>query len=70
MKNDQKFSDYVEYLFLGTEIAGAIMIPILLGYWLDTYFQLSPWLLLTGCVVGVVNFFILVFQLNDRLTKE
>lgn len=70
MKNDDKLGDYVEYLFLGTEIAASIAVPILLGYWLDYYFQMSPWLLLIGCVVGLVNFFILIFRMNDRLTKK
>lgn len=69
MSEREKPTDYIEFLSLGGEIAAGIVIPILIGYWLDNYFETSPWLLLIGCVVGIVNIFILIFQLNDRLNK-
>ncbi|WP_142713138.1 AtpZ/AtpI family protein [Fodinibius sediminis] len=55
---------------LGIEIAAALAVPILLGYWLDGYFGIQPWLLLTGCLVGIINIFILIFKLNERLNKK
>lgn len=70
MSNRPNLSDYTEYLSLGAEIAAALLVPILLGYWLDGYFSTSPWLLLIGCLVGIVNIFILIFQLNERLNKK
>ena len=70
MSDRKKPTDYIEYLSLGGEIAAGIFIPILIGYWLDEYFESSPWLLLLGCAVGIVNIFILIFQLNDRLNKD
>lgn len=70
MNDRKKASDYIEYVSLGGEIAVGISLPIFIGYWLDTYFGSSPWLLLIGCVVGIVNIFILIFQLNDRLNDE
>lgn len=60
----------MEYVSLGGEIAAGIFIPIIIGYWLDSYFQSSPWLLLVGCGVGITNIFILIFQLNDRLDSD
>lgn len=69
MKERERPTDYIEFISLGGEIAAGIIIPILIGYWLDNYFETSPWLLLIGCVVGIVNIFILIFQLNDRLNK-
>lgn len=41
--------------------------PILLGYWLDEYFDISPWLTLTGCIVGMINVMIVIFRLAKRL---
>lgn len=70
MKDRKKPTDYVEFLSLGGEIAAGILVPIFIGYWLDNYFETSPWLLLVGCIVGIVNIFILIFQLNDRLNKD
>lgn len=69
MKEREKSTDYMEYVSLGGEIAAALFIPILIGYWLDEYFGSSPWILLIGCGVGVVNIFILIFQLNKRLNN-
>ncbi|WP_138429348.1 AtpZ/AtpI family protein [Fodinibius saliphilus] len=62
--------NYMQYLSLGGEIAAALAVPIFLGYWLDSFFESSPWLLLVGCLVGVINIFILIFKLNDRLNKQ
>lgn len=70
MTDRKKPTDYVEYISLGGEIAAGLLIPMLLGYWADSYFETNPWLLLVGCLIGIVNIFILIFQLNDRLNKE
>ncbi len=70
MNDQKKPTDYIEYLSLGGEIAIGISLPIFIGYWLDNYFDSSPWLLLVGCVVGIVNIFILIFQLSNRLNKD
>ncbi|WP_409070360.1 AtpZ/AtpI family protein [Aliifodinibius sp. S!AR15-10] len=62
-------SKYTQFLSVGAEIAAAIILPIVLGYWLDDYFNTSPWLILTGCLVGIVNVMIVIFHLADRLNK-
>jgi len=67
LKERKKPTDYIEFLSLGGEIAAGILLPIFIGYWLDSWLETSPWLLLVGCVVGIVNIFILIFQLNERL---
>lgn len=69
--NDRKgLRDYAQFISLGAEIAAGIFVPILIGYWLDEYFETSPWILLGGCLVGIINIFILIFNLNDRLNKK
>lgn len=64
------YAKYAEYISLGLEIAVGLTAPILIGYWLDDYFNISPWLLLAGCLVGMANIFIMIFNLNKRLNKE
>lgn len=64
---ESPYSRYAEYLSLGAEIAAAITVPILAGWALDEWLETSPWLLLAGCVVGMVNVFVLIFRLNKRL---
>ena len=70
MSKDDSISKYASYLSLGLEIAVGIALPILIGYWLDDYFGTSPWLLLVGCLMGVVSVFVIIFRLNDRFDKE
>lgn len=70
MNDQNRFSEYIEYLSLGVEIAAALAVPILLGYWLDSYFGWQPWALLAGCLVGIVNIFLLIFKLNERLNQN
>lgn len=70
MNKREKPTDYVEFLSLGGEIAAGILVPIFIGYWLDIWLETSPWLLLVGSVVGIINIFILIFQLNERLNEE
>jgi ATP synthase protein I len=69
-KDRNLISKYAEYLSLGLEIAVGITAPILIGYWLDTYFDTSPWILLTGCLVGMVNIFIVIFRLSKKLNEK
>ncbi|MBN2732997.1 MAG: AtpZ/AtpI family protein [Balneolaceae bacterium] len=70
MSKDDGISKYASYLSLGLEIAVGISFPIFLGYWLDGYFELSPWLLLAGCVVGMVNVFLIIFKLDKQFEDK
>lgn len=69
--SDKSFmSKYAPYLSLGLEIAVGISLPILIGYWLDEYFETSPWLLLAGCIIGIVNVFVVIFHLSKQLNED
>lgn len=35
-----------------TTVSTLMALPALGGYWLDGYFAISPWLVITGAVVG------------------
>ncbi|MFH5831095.1 AtpZ/AtpI family protein [Halalkalibaculum sp. DA3122] len=70
MSQNNTFSKYTQYISLGAEIAAAILLPIVLGYWLDDYFNSSPWLVLAGCLIGIVNVMIVIFRLADRLNNQ
>ena len=69
-RDKNPISKYAEYLSLGLEIAVGMTLPILAGYWLDGHFNTSPWLLLTGCIVGMVNIFIVIFRLSKKLNEK
>lgn len=69
MSEKNPINDYAQYLSLGAEIAVGLAAPILIGYWLDEYFETSPWIMLGGCVIGIVNIFFIIFHLAKRLDK-
>ena len=66
MSEKNPLTDYAEYLSLGAEIAVGLAAPILIGYWLDEYFNTSPWILLGGCALGIINIFLIIFHLAKR----
>lgn len=70
MSDRDLLSKYGEYLSLGAEIAAAILVPLLLGYWLDIYFGTSPWLVLAGALIGIINVMVVIFRLARKLDNE
>ena len=64
------FKSYMQYVSLGTEIAVAVGAPIILGYWLDTVFDTSPYLTLTGVLLAVVLFILMLVRLIRKLDKN
>lgn len=48
------FGKYKQYLSLGAEIAVAISLPLLLGYWLDEKYSTAPYFLLGGMFLGIL----------------
>lgn len=70
MNDRNLLSKYGPYLSLGLEIAVGITVPILAGYWLDGYLETTPWLLLAGCLAGIVNVFVIIFRLNKKLNDD
>ena len=43
----------MHYAALGSEIAGAVLIPALLGLWLDSHFGWTPVSVIVGAFVGM-----------------
>ncbi|MGN8224072.1 AtpZ/AtpI family protein [Gracilimonas sp. BCB1] len=61
---------YAEYVGLGLEIAVSMALPIVGGYYLDQYFELTPWLTLTGVLVGMVNFGLMIARIAKKLNQQ
>jgi F0F1-type ATP synthase assembly protein I len=43
----------LRHLALGSELAGGVLAPVLLGLWLDSRFESSPMYVLIGTFVGL-----------------
>lgn len=63
-----------EYLGLGIQIAASMVMPLLLGVWLDRKFELTPWLTVIGAIFGIVSIFAIIFKIaymaNENSKKE
>tara|TARA_Y100001935_G_scaffold251458_1_gene253447 strand:- start:80456 stop:80641 length:186 start_codon:yes stop_codon:yes gene_type:complete len=60
----------MEYLGLGAEIAGSLLVPILLGFVLDRYFNITPIGILSGSLLGLILFFLMILRISRRLENE
>lgn len=69
MSDSQGSRDYLRYLSLGVEIAGTLAIPIGIGFWIDSFWDTSPWFLLSGAIIGVLLFFGLLLRLSRSQSK-
>ncbi len=58
---------YREYLGLGAEIAASLGIPMIAGFYLDQYFESSPYGILGGVFIGLILFFMTILRIAKRL---
>jgi F0F1-type ATP synthase assembly protein I len=52
---------------VGTVFASSVIGGLGLGYFLDNRFGTSPWLLLTGIIIGTAGGFVYLYRLMSRL---
>jgi ATP synthase protein I len=55
-------SQMAEFAGVGLQFAGAILLFLFLGRWLDGRLGTEPWLLLTGVLVGAVAGFYSMYR--------
>lgn len=58
--------DFAPYMDLGWRLAGTAAFPPLLGAALDAWLESSPWILLAGCVVGLVGAIVQLKRLQEN----
>jgi F0F1-type ATP synthase assembly protein I len=68
-KNDF-ISNYGTYLNRGLQIAAALILPIVIGHWLDLYFGTNPWLLFAGCFVGLATDGIVIYRIWQNVRHK
>ena len=54
-------------LTIGTTLSSQIAGGVILGYLLDRWLMTSPWLSVTGLVIGTIGAFLTVWRLLKRL---
>ncbi len=63
-------ADFAPYLTLGLQLAISVLVFFFIGRWLDGVLGMSPWLMITGLVLGTVGGFIQFFRAAIRLGKK
>ena len=61
---------YRTYLSLGSEIALLLSLPIILGSYIDEYFEFKVLGLISGVLLGIILFFFRIFRLFKNLTLD
>lgn len=61
---------YLGYISLGAEIAAALALPVLAGYWADSTLDTSPALLLTGIFIGILLVVFVFVRLMKTLNRN
>lgn len=60
---------YAEYLALGTHIAATMVIPVLIGVYIDKNWEISPWGLILGMLLGFGGLISIVVKLASKTGK-
>ena len=67
-KADRRVSENL--MGLGWQIASTLVVFTLGGYGLDRWLDTSPWLLLTGALLGMLSIFVQIFRIAADLNNE
>ena len=70
MLKEKELKKYLEYLTLGSEIAFTIGAPILIGFWIDSKYDTSPWFILGGVLMAMLMLVVMLIRLNRKLNKS
>ena len=54
----------------GAELGLTVAILTLLGWWLDNQWNSSPWMLLTGALIGTLGSMYKLWRLNAKMTAK
>jgi len=50
-----RFPGWIRYSGSGLELAGAVAGFALVGYWIDRHYDIAPWGLVVGLVLGMIG---------------
>lgn len=57
-------------LGLGAQIAAVMIVPVVAGYYIDRYYESSPWGIIIGMIAGFLAFFNLIWKLFIHKSKH
>lgn len=72
-KRDEKFpglQEALKYAGLGVQVAGALLIYIVLGFFLDRWLDTAPWLTIIGAAVGFAAMIAMLYRIGLQANQE
>lgn len=60
----------MEYLGLGAEITVSLAAPMIAGYYIDEYFDTSPAGILSGILLGLILFILMMLRVARDLNAD
>ena len=60
----------MHYFQLGIDIIAAIVVSMIIGYLLDSFFQTKPWIMIAMIPIGAVSGFRTVYNKTKNFFKE
>lgn len=60
---------YAEYLALGTQIAATMVVPVVIGIYIDKKWETTPWGLISGMILGFGGLISIVIKLASKTGK-
>ena len=65
----KQLAEYAEYLALGTHIAASMLVPVVMGIYADSRWDLSPWGVIIGALIGFGSMISIVIKLASRTSR-
>jgi F0F1-type ATP synthase assembly protein I len=62
----QNLARYGEYIALGTHIAASMIVPVIIGIYVDRYWNISPWGVIIGALLGFGGLISIVIRLAAK----
>lgn len=66
----RELAAYGEYIALGTHIAASMIIPVVIGIYIDKRWETSPWGVIIGALLGFGSMISIVFKLAAKTGKS
>jgi len=60
----------VRYAGLGFDFGAALVVFVLIGYWVDRHYGCSPWGVLVGCGLGIVGGLYNLIRQGLKMTRN
>jgi len=69
MKDPTQLNKYAELMGLGLEMAAAMVLPLLVGIYVDHRWDTSPWGILIGSLLGMVSMILKLYKVAVMSSK-